>query len=220
MRTALALLPGLVVLLLAAGCGRGPDAPALPAGVEPPVWSLARVDRAPEGVSVDLKAGSACRALLLVDEGDGQPRVAAQRDLAAGEAVRLWWKGEGQRAQGAASPVSVEDQRDGRTEGWAVRLAFGFEDDAVRERRPIVATRPGRGRALPAFDALPPVAPGALPFDRDVELCAVAVVDGGPIDLTLTGGAGGARVKGSLDGAQGERAVLLRLRLRFEPRER
>jgi hypothetical protein len=165
---------------------------------------------------VDLRTDVACRARLLVYGRDKEPALANERVLLAGETVRLWWRAEGRRSSGEGNPVAGADQQAGRSEAWAVDLAFGWQDGAVQWRYPVVGTRPGRGRALARVDALPPVLPATLPYDTDVELCAVGIADGGSPDLTLVPGSNGARTKGTLDTDAGDRIVVVRLVLRLE----
>lgn len=210
-----ALLLGLA-LLAGSGCGRTEPAPAEPEPARAPRWSLARQDNAPGAMHVDIRADVACRARILVFGAEKEPGLANERVVLAGETVRLWWRSEGRRAPGEGRPVSVADHQAGRTDGWVVDLNFGWQDGGVQWRYPVVGTRPGRGRALAPVDALPPVLPASLPYDTDLELCAVAIADGGSADLVLAPGASGARVKGTLDAAAGDRVVIVRLVIRLE----
>ena len=216
MRRALLACLALLAPLGAWGCGGEEPAPTVPASSGTPRWSRGPAEGGPGTQSVDVKADVACRARLLLAGTQAEPSLVNERVLLAGESVRLWWRAEGRRAPSGGNPVSVSDQQAGRTEGWLVELTFAWQDTPIQWRYPVVGTRPGRGRVLGRIDAMPPVLPQSLPYDTDVELCAIGVADGGSPDLLLVPGAKGARLRGTLDTDAGDRATIVRLVLRLE----
>jgi hypothetical protein len=213
-----ALLAASVACAPLAGCGREGvgTAPAPPTG--PPRWSAVREERQPGGGVIDIKADAPCRVVLSVVGVESQPTQDADRLLAAGELARLWWRADAVKvAHAGTTTVSVEDATAGRTEGWMAALHYGWQDGGAARKSTIVGTRPGRGAVRGPRNALPPLAPAPLAFDAEVELAAIAVVDGGAPELELVAGERGARLTGPLDAAAGDRARILRLLLRIVP---
>jgi hypothetical protein len=210
----------LAVCALASGlsgaCGRegGGTMPLPPSA--PPRWSVVRAETAKDTVLVDIKADAPCRVSLTVKGADGRAGDSAARVLAAGELARLWWRAEAFPAVKDGTAVSVDDAAAGRTEGWVAVLHYGWQDSGAARRVTMVGTRPGRGSARGPRNALPPPAPSVLDFGSEVELCAVAVVDGGTPELALVAGERGSRLQGPLDEVAGDRATVVRLVLRVE----
>jgi hypothetical protein len=174
-----------------------------------------REERERDSVLVDVKADAPCRVYLSVTGEGAEASKVVTRLLAAGESARLWWRGVVEPALGGGTSVAVADSAAGRTEGWAAVLHYGWQDEGPASHAMILGTRPGRGNARGPWNALAPVAPAMLPYGEDVELCAVAVVDGSP-QVVLVAGGRGARLQGDLDEAAGDRAKVLRLLLRVE----
>jgi hypothetical protein len=214
------LLPLLAALAVAAGfptaCGREGAGVAATAPTGPARWSAVRGEIEPGGVLADLKADAPCRVYLSITGEGSEASNVITRVLAAGESARIWWRGSVEPALGGGTSVSVADSSVGRTEGWAAVLHYGWQDSSSTSYAMIVGTRPGRGSKRGPRDALPPVAATIVPYGEDVELCAVAVLDGGTADVALVAGARGARLQGELDEAAGDRAQVLRLLMRVE----
>jgi hypothetical protein len=208
------LVAWFVASTLVAGCGREGAGPLPPPPSGPPRWSMVREEHQPDGGLVAIKADAPCRVVLSIVGAEGQARQDADRQLAAGEQARLWWRAEVVRVPKGGTSVSVEDAEAGRTEAWAATVHYGWQDGLTANRMTIVGTRQGRGSVRGPRDAAPPVSPTVLPFDGEVELSAVAVVDGGAPEVALVSGERGARIQGQIDEAAGDRAHVLRLRLK------
>ena len=203
-----------VASTLACGCGREGAGQVPPPPSGPPRWSMVREEHQPEGGLVAVKADAPCRIVLSIVGADGRASQDADRQLAAGEHARLWWRAEVVRVPKGGTSVSVEDAEAGRTEAWAATVHYGWQDGLSAHRTTVFGTRQGRGSARGPRDAAPPVSPTVLAFDSDIELSAVAVVDGGAPEVGLVSGERGARLQGTIDEAAGDRAHVLRLRLK------
>jgi hypothetical protein len=215
-RPAPSLVAWLAAAALLGACGREGPGRATEPPTGPARWSAVRGEFEAAGVLADVKADAPCRVFLSVTGEGAEASKVITRVLAAGESARLWWRGLVEPALGGGTSVSVADSADGRTEGWAAVLHYGWQDSGTVNHTMIVGTRPGRGSPHGPWNALPPVAPTVVPYGESVELCAIAVVDGGDAAVALVGGTRGARIDGRLDAAAGDRAQVLRLLLRIE----
>lgn len=205
-----------VAAVLLGACGREGAAVLPPPPAGPARWSAVRGEVEQGSVLADVRADAPCRVYLSVTGEGAEASKVLIRELAAGESARIWWRGVVDPALGGGTSVSVTDNAAGRTEGWAAVLYYGWQDWGSASHAMIVGARPGRGAGRGPRYAMPPVTPTVVPFGEDLELCAVAVVDGGQPDMALVAGAHGSRLAGELDEAAGDRAKILRLLLRVE----
>jgi hypothetical protein len=201
---------------LLAACGREGTGitPTPPTG--PARWSAVRGEKEQGSWMADVKADAPCRVYLSITGEGTEPGKVILRLLAAGESARVWWRGTVEPAFGGGTSVAVADNAAGRTEAWAAVLHYGWQDAGSESHTLIAGTRPGRGSRHGSWNALPPVLPTVVPYGADVELCAIAVVDGGTPDVALVTGGRGARLLGELDEAAGDSAKVVRLVLRIE----
>jgi hypothetical protein len=211
-----ATLLAAVLALLPAGCGGGRGERA-PQPAVPPTWSAARDEAQPGTLLLDVVAGAPCRIRVRIE---GLPEGAVGetvRSMAAGESARLsvLFVEEADQARVDAA-VTAADRAAERTVGWILTPAYQWEDGGGGgRRRQVVGTRPGRGRVLGPWFAIPSRTPTQLAFGADLDLAAAAIVDGAE-GATLDAREGGSRLRGALDVAAGDRATLLRVVLRAE----
>jgi hypothetical protein len=211
-RTLSALLVGLGAA--SPGCREQPPPPTR-AELEPPTWSVARDAAAPGHLLIDVRASTPCRVLARFEGVAERAMSETVRTFVAGETARLSVRTQVESEPRSSVAVLPADVAAGRTEAWVARLEAAWDDGHAVQRREVVGTRPGRGRAHDVWFAIPPRDPRPLPFGKDVDLSCVGIVDGG-VDVVVEGREAGSRVRGNLDAAQGDRATLLRVVLRAD----
>lgn len=179
----------LVALLLALGlaaCGsEGPGDGPHPARA--PWLRRARTIARTAGADATLVLNSPTRVVLLYRRDGDEERTIFDVTYAGSQVVELSY--DAREAPGAAGRLPVppaEEQRKGRTAGHGFILEATIDDGlGTRAVEPTVWTRPDAARAR--WHALIPSRLGEeVPFDTDVELAAVVVVDGPAKTLTLT----------------------------------
>ena len=199
-----------------ASCGDRPAGrPAQVADLGPPRWMATHEDVGPGTKAMAVVAGGPCRLTVHFEGGDPLQTTVSIRDLVAGESVRFTWSSRTDGSDGVPAAPPAAEAAEGRTEAMTPVIWFGFSGEPVMQRYPLIWTRPGKGRILPAVDAVPPGSPQEIPFGTDLEVVAVAVVDvaEGEARFVRVDGSGRVRLPKP---SPGDRSRVLRLMLRFD----